>query len=148
MNRMNWWETIPLNQMTTEQWEQLCDGCGKCCLIKLQDEDDTTVYYTDIACVYLDHDSCRCTAYEDREQLVADCVRLTKDNLEALQWLPPSCAYRMIDEGKKLDNWHPLVCGNSDTMHKKGYSVRGRVIAEDEHLDYEEHIVSWPIKRI
>lgn len=140
----DWWQQ-PLATLTTEQWEALCDGCGRCCLHKLQDEDSDEVFYTRVSCRYLDTHSCRCTQYPRRSALVADCVTLTPDNHEALDWLPPTCAYRLRARGEPLRDWHPLVSGDPDSVHGAGISVRGRALAEDHvHPDsHEEHIVHW-----
>ena len=130
--------------MTREQWESLCDGCGKCCLLKLEDEDTLELSYTDVACRLLDLGTCRCTRYEDRARLVPDCVTLTPEIIPNLRWMPRSCAYRRIYEGKPLLWWHPLVSGDPETVHAAGVSVRGRVISERRAGDVEDHIVDWP----
>ena len=146
--REPFWRTTPLAEMTREQWESLCDGCGRCCLIKLQDEDgdgDETDY-TDVACRLLDLGLCRCTAYERRRELVPGCVVLTPDNLERLHWMPSTCAYRLVAEGRDLPWWHHLVSGDPEDVHRAGISVRGRVVPEErvEEEDLEDHIVEWP----
>jgi uncharacterized cysteine cluster protein YcgN (CxxCxxCC family) len=116
--------------MTRAEWESLCDGCGRCCLKKLEDEGTGKIVYTDVACKLLDRDRCRCTHYAERVRLVPDCVELTPDKLAELRWLPSTCAYRRLYEGKPLDWWHPLVSGDTRTVHEAGISVRGRTLAE------------------
>jgi uncharacterized cysteine cluster protein YcgN (CxxCxxCC family) len=116
--------------MTREEWESLCDGCGRCCLKKLEDEDTGKVVYTDVACKLLDRDRCRCLHYDERIRHVPDCVELTVDKLAKLKWLPSTCAYRRLYEGKPLEWWHPLVSGDSRTVHEAGISVRGRTLTE------------------
>lgn len=122
----------PLSEMSESEWEALCDGCGKCCLNKLIDDDTEEVYFTCVACKLLDHDSCRCSNYEQRFKHVPDCYKITADNVTELTWLPPSCAYRRLDEGRGLPSWHPLLQGNSEAMHKSKMSVKNRVMDEDE----------------
>jgi uncharacterized cysteine cluster protein YcgN (CxxCxxCC family) len=139
------WRRKTLQEMTTGEWEALCDGCGKCCLHKLEDEDNGDVYYTRVACRYLDHDACHCTVYPQRQALVPNCVVLTPNTVSSTYWLPETCAYRLINEGIPLFDWHPLVSGNPDSVHEMGMSVAGKVL--DETLvpeeDYEEHIIRW-----
>ena len=140
------WRTKSLGAMSDSEWESLCDGCGKCCLIKLQDEDTETILATDVACYLLDLHSCRCSRYRDRQKLVPDCVKVTADNIATLHFMPSTCAYRVLAEGGDLAWWHPLVSGRRDTVHKAGASVRWRVISEDEidEADLPDHIVTWP----
>ena len=139
------WESIPLSQMSDEQWESLCDGCARCCLHKLQDEYSETVHYTAVACRLLDGDDCRCTRYPERQQLVADCVVLRPADAASFYWLPDTCAYRLLAEGRALPDWHPLVSGNPHSVHAAGVSVRGRVIpAQHVHEDdLEEFVITW-----
>lgn len=137
------WKTKKLAEMTAEEWELLCDGCAQCCLVKLEDVDSSEVYYTDVVCSLLDQHACRCTAYKERCTLVPDCVQLTPDNLANLSWMPQSCAYRRLAEGRGLAEWHPLVSGSAETVHLAGVSVRHRAISEKE-VDpdsLEEHII-------
>jgi len=143
------WQTTSLSQMNNEQWESLCDHCGKCCLLKLQDdEDEDTIYYTDIVCDLYDKDSGDCADYPNRQTLIPGCVRLTQDNLTTLEWMPPSCSYRRIMEGRGLPKWHHLITGDMNTVHVQKKSVLGRVVFEDEveDDDLEEHIITWPLK--
>jgi uncharacterized protein len=141
------WKTKRLDEMSDAEWESLCDGCGRCCLHKLRDEDTEEVLFTDVACRLLDLGSCRCGDYERRQRRVPDCVRLTPEALAEIDWLPPSCAYRMVSEGRDLAWWHPLVSGRQDSVHEAGISVRGRAIGEREAGPLENHIVDWPGRR-
>jgi uncharacterized cysteine cluster protein YcgN (CxxCxxCC family) len=141
------WKTKTLEEMSDAEWESLCDGCGRCCLEKLEDEDTGRIYYTHVACRLFDAGRCACSDYANRSQKVADCVRLTPDNVRTLKWLPPSCAYRLVAEGRDLYWWHPLVSGDPETVHTAGVSVRGRVVGTEAEVPLEElehHIVRWP----
>ena len=131
------WKNKTLRQMSPSEWEALCDGCGKCCLVKLIDDLTDDLHYTTVACKLLDCESCRCGDYENRKSLVEDCVILSPRLIEELHWMPSTCAYRLIYEGKDLYWWHPLISGNSNTVHEAGISVRGRVISEREVKDSE-----------
>lgn len=149
MDDMPFWRRKALAEMTPDEWESLCDGCGRCCLNKLEDEDTGRVYYTDVGCRLLDGATCRCKDYEHRSELVEDCVRLSPDNVAGLRWLPPTCAYRLVARGRDLYWWHPLVSGDPETVHAAGISVRGRVAISEENISveqYEERIVSWPAR--
>lgn len=139
------WRKKTLQEMTQEEWESLCDGCGKCCLVKLQDEDTDDVYYTNVACEYLSATECRCTNYAEREVLVEACVKLTADKVNDFFWLPSSCAYRLLSEGKSLPQWHPLVSGTQETVVKSGHSVKGRIVSETiiNTDDLEDYIIRW-----
>jgi uncharacterized protein len=140
------WRTKRLAEMSREEWESLCDGCGRCCLLKLEDEDTGELYYTDVACRLLDLGTCRCTSYPERRSLVPTCVVLSPERLDALDWLPSTCAYRLLHEGKDLRWWHPLVSGDPETVHRAGISVRHRVLPEGEVAEdaLEDRIVAWP----
>ncbi len=138
------WKTKPLEAMTRAEWESLCDGCGRCCLHKLRDEDTDRVAFTEVACRLLDAHSCRCRDYRDRRRHVPDCVKLTPRRVAAIDWLPPTCAYRLVAEGKDLQWWHPLVSGDPETVHRAGVSVRGRAVPEREAGALEDHVVRWP----
>ena len=139
------WETKTLDEMTRQEWESLCDGCGRCCLIKLEDEDNGDVFFTDVGCQLLDHTSCQCRHYEERLQHVPDCIVLTPGLVTKTDWLPMTCAYRLIAEGETLFSWHPLVSGDPNSVHRAGISVRGCVISETEvkEQDLEEHVIHW-----
>ena len=139
-----YWRTKTLEEMTRSEWEALCDGCARCCLLKLEDEDTGEIAYTDIACRLLDTGTCRCTRYRQRLRLVPECVDLTPERVRRLGWLPSTCAYRLLAEGRDLAWWHPLVSGDPETVHKAGISVRGRVVPERRGDDPEERIVTWP----
>lgn len=138
------WKTKTLAEMTPEEWESLCDGCGRCCLHKLRDDDTGEIAWTNVACRLLDTQTCQCTDYARRRRRVPDCVRLTPEGLADIDWLPPSCAYRRIEEGRGLAWWHPLVSGEVATVHDAGVSVRGRAIDERIAGNLEYHIVDWP----
>jgi uncharacterized cysteine cluster protein YcgN (CxxCxxCC family) len=140
------WKRKRLAAMTDTEWESLCDGCGRCCLHKLRDESDGTLAFTNVACRLLDTVSCQCSNYRDRQALVPDCVSLTPALLAEIDWLPPSCAYRLVAEGKDLAWWHPLVSGSAETVHLAGVSVRGRAVSEREAGPYEDYVVAWPGK--
>jgi len=129
---MPFWERKSLDEMSDTEWESLCDGCGKCCLHKLEDEDSGELLFTSIACRYLDTQQCQCSVYADRKSFVPDCLTLRFDSLEQLRWLPSTCAYRLLYEGKVLPDWHPLVSGSRDTVHRAHVSVRNKVVSEAE----------------
>lgn len=137
------WETKSLSEMTRAEWESLCDGCGKCCLHKFEYEDTGEIDHTNVACRYLDLNTCRCTAYKKRHQLVEDCISLTAKLVGNLSWLPSTCAYRRLDEGKTLPKWHPLITGDPDSVRRAGVSVAGKIVSEDDVDDPEDHIVDW-----
>lgn len=138
------WE-LPLEQLDKEQWEALCDGCGRCCLKKLIDTKTEQVHYTRVVCRYLEQNKCRCQAYSRRQKLVPDCLVLNMENLPQLHWIPDTCAYRLRLEGKPLPAWHPLLTGSRDAMRQEQISVTGKVVSEEYvHEDgLQEHIIRW-----
>ncbi|ABN76089.1 YcgN family cysteine cluster protein [Cereibacter sphaeroides] len=142
--RPRFWETVPLDRMTPSEWEALCDGCGKCCLNKIEFEDTGEVAFTRIACRLLDGDSCRCSNYEIRRQFVPDCVQLSPATLPKIAyWMPRTCAYRLLHEGKSLPGWHYLLTGDRNSVHDAGASVQGWTVPEFEvaEEDWEDHII-------
>jgi len=141
------WKSKRLEEMTDVEWESLCDGCARCCLVKLQDEDTGRILYTDVGCTLLDTKTCRCRDYPNRQAEVCDCVRLTPETVRSLSWLPMTCAYRLVGEGKDLPDWHPLVSGTRDSVHEARASVRGKVFASEDDLPpehWQDRLVRWP----
>ncbi|MCL6416900.1 YcgN family cysteine cluster protein [Aestuariirhabdus sp. Z084] len=138
------WKRKSLEEMSREEWESLCDGCARCCLQKLQDEEDDQVYYTRVACRYMS-ESCRCTVYQSRNEKVPTCVWLKPEDVEHFFWLPNTCAYRLLSEGKDLDWWHPLVSGDPETVHAAGISVQGKTLSDADvpEEEWEEQIINW-----
>jgi uncharacterized cysteine cluster protein YcgN (CxxCxxCC family) len=134
------WETKPLTQLNRQEWEALCDGCGKCCLQKLEDEDTSIIYSTNVVCQYLDIQQCRCRDYEQRSILIPECVTLSPDNLDQVYFMPSTCAYRLLAEGKPLPAWHPLISESPDSVHDSGHSVRNKVISELDADDLMHHL--------
>lgn len=137
------WRRKTLAEMSRSEWEQLCDGCGKCCLHKLEYVDTGEIEMTNVACRLLDLASCRCSDYRNRRRQVPDCIRLTPARIAELKWLPATCAYRLLAEGKPLRWWHPLVSGDPQTVHAAGISVRGRAVGEKDAGPLEDHVVKW-----
>lgn len=139
------WKRKTLEEMTPAEWESLCDGCARCCLYKLEDEDTGEIYYTNIVCRFLDTFRCQCTAYHNRQALMPTCLVLNPDLVRQLRWMPKSCAYRLIYEGKDLEAWHPLVSGDPNSVHRAGISVRYRTMAESDvdMEDLEDYVVDW-----
>ena len=132
------WQTKTLEQMTAAEWESLCDGCGLCCLIRFEDEETGEVIPTRVACKLLDQHLCRCTDYVNRKAHVPDCIKLTPWNIEALAWMPASCAYRRLHEGRDLPGWHPLITGDPESVHKAGVSIRDQTVSEATLDDPED----------
>ncbi len=142
------WERKPLRKMSRAEWEALCDGCGKCCLNKLEDEDTEEVALTRIACRLLDDESCRCAHYDIRHQFVPECIVLRPDNLDShAYWMPQTCAYRLLWEGKPLYDWHPLISGTPESVHRAGVSVRGITLSEFDipEEEWDDHIIEEPL---
>jgi uncharacterized cysteine cluster protein YcgN (CxxCxxCC family) len=141
------WKTKTLTEMTPQEWESLCDGCGRCCLVKLEDEDIGKIHFTNLACKLLDRRTCRCSDYTHRSARVPDCVRLTPENVGKLNWLPDTCAYRRLAKGQPLSWWHPLVSGRKGTVAEAGISVGGQVRSEEgvAEEDLEDHL--WKLPR-
>lgn len=139
------WQRKRLHEMTAAEWESLCDGCGLCCLNKLEDADTGEVYHNDLACRFMNADTCRCTVYPERTRHVPGCTTLTPDTVGDYHWLPYTCAYRTLAEGRPLPDWHPLRSGDPDSVHRAGVSVRGRTVSEDAvpEAQWEEHIIHW-----
>ena len=137
------WRSKTLEAMTVAEWESLCDGCGLCCLVRFEDEDTREIIPTRIHCKMFDAASCRCGDYPNRRRHVPDCIKLTPHNIEALEWMPKSCAYRRLHEGRSLASWHPLITGDPESVHRAGVSIRGQTISEasladpDDALDFE-----------
>ncbi|MDP3838383.1 MAG: YcgN family cysteine cluster protein [Methylococcales bacterium] len=143
---MNFWKTKTLPEMTTEEWESLCDGCAKCCLHKLEDEDTGNVYFTSVACQLMDLTTCRCTRYTERTKIIPDCVDIRKLPTEQYYWLPVTCAYRLIHEGKDLPEWHPLLSKTAGSVEEAGISIRAYArleTPEDDVNDLEDFILDW-----
>ena len=146
--RDRFWERFPLSNLTPQEWEALCDGCGKCCLNKLEDEDTGEVFFTRVACRLFDDSTCRCGNYAHRKRHVPECVVLTPQTLASVSyWMPSSCAYRRLNEGRGLAPWHPLVSGDPESVHVAGLSVRGRTLSETQvpEDDWEDHIIDEEI---
>jgi uncharacterized cysteine cluster protein YcgN (CxxCxxCC family) len=145
MSEPRFWETKSLDELNREEWEALCDGCGRCCLLKIEDEDSGDLYYTNVVCKFHDSERCRCTAYRQRSELVPDCIKVTPEVAREQKWLPDTCAYRLLAEGKALFDWHPLISGDPDSVHQAGISVRDKVVSEQYvHPDeLPEHLVNW-----
>jgi len=134
-----------LQRVGLRDWEQLCDGCARCCLHKIEFEDTGEIVYTSIACRYLDQHSCRCGVYDERTRLVPTCCRLSPDNLNDVYFMPETCAYRLLAQGQELAPWHPMMSGDPDTVHSAGISVRGRVVSESDvdSDDWPAYVIDW-----
>ena len=141
-----YWKTKNMAEMSPSEWENLCDGCGKCCCIRLEDEDTAEIYITDVVCKLFNPTTCQCTDYPNRSKKVPDCVTLTPDNVDKLHWMPRTCAYRLVSEGKDLPDYHHLISGSRDTIHEVGMSVQDAVVSEIQVDEEELHhrLVVWP----
>ncbi|MDX8129192.1 YcgN family cysteine cluster protein [Methylomonas sp. OY6] len=140
---MNFWETKTLAQMSTEEWESLCDNCGKCCLNKLEDEDTGEIAFTSVACDLIDLETCRCTRYSERCTLVPECIDLKQHDFAEYNWLPSTCAYRLLTDGEALPSWHPLITGTRESVKEAGVSISSYAIKESQVTDLEDHIIEW-----
>lgn len=141
MTAGRFWEDTPLDKLDRGQWEALCDGCGKCCLHKIEDEETGELFATNVACKLLDRRTAQCSNYRHRRAFVPDCVRLTASNVDSIDWLPSTCAYRLRAEGRPLPDWHYLVCGDRDAVRRAGESVSGWTISEDDAGELEHHMI-------
>jgi uncharacterized cysteine cluster protein YcgN (CxxCxxCC family) len=141
------WRRKTLEQMTAREWESLCDGCGLCCLVRFEDEDSGEIIPTRVHCKLFDANGCTCTDYADRHRHVPDCVKLTPGNIEALPWMPKSCAYRRLHEGRDLASWHPLISGDAESVHRAGVSIRGQTVNEAVLADAEDALdfAAWDL---
>lgn len=141
--QLPFWKTKQLKDLSLSEWESLCDGCGQCCLHKLEDADTSAIAMTDVACELLDTHTCRCKDYSNRKKIVPDCVQLTPSTVTKLPWLPETCAYLLVANGDDLPNWHPLISGSAESVHKAGISVQDKVISETLVDDLEDHVTRW-----
>ncbi|MGX7926768.1 YcgN family cysteine cluster protein [Tsuneonella sp. HG094] len=141
--RDRFWD-LPLGDLTRDEWEALCDGCGRCCLHKLEDDETGEIAHTNVACKLLDTGTARCSDYRHRKAFVPDCLRLTPRLVDQVTWLPDSCAYRLRAAGKPLKEWHHLISGDPEAVHRRGPGVAGRVVSETDAGPLEHHIVDWP----
>ena len=141
------WETKSLAEMTPREWESLCDGCGLCCLIRFEDEDTGEIIPTRVHCRLFDSESCACSNYADRKRHVPDCIKLTPQNVSTLKWMPLSCAYRRVNEGRGLADWHPLISGDPESVHRAGVSIRGETVSEETLEDSDDAIqyAAWDL---
>lgn len=140
---MKFWETKKLHEMSNAEWESLCDNCGKCCLIKLEDEDTGELAFTNVVCNLINLETCRCTRYSERTTLVPECLDLKQHDFSQYNWLPDTCAYRLLSDGKPLPSWHPLITGNNASVKAAGVCITSYAIKESEVADLEDHIISW-----
>ena len=140
---MSFWKNKKLTEMSTEEWESLCDGCGKCCLHKLEDEATGKIVFTNVTCKLINLNTCRCTRYNERTRLVAECLDLKQYDFAQYNWLPSTCAYRLLNEGKELPAWHPLLSGSTASVKKAGVSINSYAIKESVAMNLEDHIMEW-----
>lgn len=141
--RPEFWRQYALDELNRNEWEALCDGCAKCCLHRLEDADTREIYFTNVHCRLLDVPTGQCTDYSNRSVVVPDCVTLTPETLEDPYWLPSTCAYRLVAQGKELPEWHPLISGKTETVFQSGNAIKGRTICEDDADDLVHHIITW-----
>ena len=139
--KKNFWEKKKLNELSLNEWESLCDGCGKCCLLKLEDEETGKIEFTNVGCKLLSSDNCKCIKYDKRHKIVDDCIKLEYKNINKIKWLPNSCSYKLLYEGKKLPDWHHLITNDHNTIHTTGNSIQGKFVSENENLDLEDYII-------
>jgi len=137
------WETKKLSEMSTDEWESICDSCGKCCLNKLEDEDTGKIFFTSVVCDLIDLESCRCTRYSERTTLVPECLDLKQHDFAEYNWLPATCAYRLLSDGEPLPSWHPLVSGEKESTKEAGVSIGSYAMKESDVDDLEDHIIEW-----
>jgi uncharacterized protein len=139
------WKAKTLSEMSDTEWESLCDGCAKCCLVKLEDEDSGELFFTSLHCKLLDSSTCKCSDYPNRKKFVPVCVKLTPEVVATVDWLPQSCAYRLVHERKDLYDWHHLVCGDREEVHRRGFSARGRTRTEEgvDDEDAMDYVIDW-----
>ena len=142
-DKKDFWKTKKLSEMTPEEWESLCDGCGKCCLEKFIFEEDGSLAFTNIACRLLDRETCRCRHYARRIEYVPECTPVSPDKIKEYYWLPKTCAYRLLAEGKDLPEWHPLISGSALSVHAAGMSATGRCVPPKPEEEFQNHIVEW-----
>lgn len=140
---MKFWETKTLAEMTREEWESLCDNCGKCCLVKLEDEDSGEVVFTSAVCDLIDLESCRCTRYPERCKLVPECIDLKQHDFAEYNWLPTTCAYRLLVDGEPLPAWHPLITGSAESVRDAGVSISSYAIKAAQVDDFEDHVIGF-----
>ncbi len=143
MSQNTFWKTVPLSEMTEQQWESLCDGCAKCCIFKFEEDETDHILQTDVVCKLLDLNNCSCTRYSERKVLVPDCISITHDNILDLKWMPASCSYRLLALGKDLPPWHPLLSGDQNSMKLADKTVQGHVVSEADVDDVEARIIGW-----
>jgi uncharacterized cysteine cluster protein YcgN (CxxCxxCC family) len=139
----DFWKHKALNRLTPQEWEALCDHCAKCCLFRLEDEETREIHFTNVVCRLLDPETGCCTRYKERSVLVPNCITMTIKDLNDPYWLPSTCAYRLLAEGKDLPEWHPLVSGNPDSVFSSGNSILGRAVCETEADELEYHLIDW-----
>lgn len=143
MTDNRFWENKELHEMSDSEWESLCDGCAKCCIFKFEEDETGHILQTDVVCKLLDLSDCHCTRYPERKNLVPDCITITADNILTLNWMPASCSYRLLANGKNLPDWHPLITGDKNSAIKAGKTVQGNVVSELDVDDIEDRIIGW-----